>query len=236
MGRVFKENSVLERVYETWMSDSGRSEDLFTFIKHVPLAGTVLDCGCGSGEFTRLCAPYVDTIIGIDVSQTMIDKACAMTKDDNVSYHVMDMATFSFPHTFHRIIAMNDVLNFCTSLDQLKQVVNQVYTHLVRGGTFTFDVHHPQRMDEEGYSESGVLAGIDYEYMLQKEDNHLIHTFVWYENDYPTLETITQTLFDESELREVFNDQCWELTVMGDDWIEGFHPCEKWMIHARRKA
>lgn len=236
MGRVFKENSVLERVYETWMSDSGSSDDLFSFINRVPLGGTVLDCGCGSGEFTRLCAPYVDLIVGIDVSSTMIHKAQAMTHESNVTYHVMDMATFHFPHPFNRIIAMNDVLNFTSSLDQLKQVVHQVYTHLEVGGTFSFDVHHPERMDEEGYSESGVLAGIDYEYMLQKEGQHLIHTFVWYENDYPTLETITQTLYNENELKEVFNDRLWELTIIGDDWIEGFHPCEKWMIHARRIA
>jgi SAM-dependent methyltransferase len=236
MGRVFKENSVLERLYESWMNESGSSDDLWSFIQKIPLKGDILDCGCGSGTFSRLCAPYAHHVVGIDLSTTMISKAIAMTQSSNVSYHVMDMSSFTFQQHFDRILAMNDVLNFCTSLDQLKAVEHHVYQHLKVDGVFTFDIHHPQRMDEEGYSESGVLEGIEYEYMLEKEDHHLRHTFLWYENDYPTLEVIFQTLFNEQEIKEIFNESRWELSVFGDDGSIGFQPCEKWMIHARRKV
>jgi SAM-dependent methyltransferase len=236
MGRVFKENSVLERLYESWMNESGSSDDLFSFITQIPLEGTILDCGCGSGAFSRLCAPFAKEVIGIDVSSTMISKANAMTNESNVKYHVMDMSSFTLPFIFDRVIAMNDVLNFCTSISQLQEVVNHVYQHLKVNGVFSFDIHHPNRMDEEGYSENGVLEDIEYEYMLEKEEDKLRHTFLWYESDYPTLEVIFQTLFEESDLRMIFDESLWELSVEGDDGVKGFHPCEKWMIHARRKV
>jgi SAM-dependent methyltransferase len=236
MGRVFKENSVLERHYESWMEESGSSDDLWSFITKIPLVGLILDCGCGSGAFTRLCAPYAKQVIGIDVSSTMISKAKVLTQHDNVQYYVLDMSKFSLPTIFDRVLAMNDVLNFCTSLSQLQEVVNHVYKHLKVGGVFTFDIHHPNRMDEEGYSESAILDGIEYEYMLEKEANQLRHTFLWYESDYPTLEVIFQSLFDEKDIKTVFSEDLWELNVTTDDGQVGFKPCEKWMIHARRKV
>lgn len=236
MGRVFKENSVLERLYESWMSESGSSEDLWSFITQIPLHGNILDCGCGSGTFTRLCAPFANHVVGIDLSSTMIHHALMMTHDPNIEYHVMDMSQFSLPMVFDRVLAMNDVLNFCTSLSQFQDVVNHVYQHLKVDGIFTFDVHHPDRMDEAGYSESGVLENIEYEYILEKDEQKLRHTFLWYESDYPTLEVIFQSLFTEADIRAVFNESLWELSVETDDGNVGFQPCEKWMIHARRKV
>lgn len=236
MGRVFKENSVLERFYEAWMNDSGTSDDLWSFIQSVPLKGNVLDCGCGSGTFTRLCSPHVSKILGIDLSLVMIEKAKSLPHDLHVNFEVMDMSQLKLNESYDRILAMNDVLNFCHSLKQLQDVVNGVYKHLKPCGVFSFDVHHPQRLDELGYSESGVLEGCDYEYMLEKEGNKFRHTFLWYEADYPTLEVIFQTIFDEQTLLSVFDDELWSLEVVGDNGVIGFEPCEKWMIHARRKA
>jgi SAM-dependent methyltransferase len=236
MGRVFKENSVLERLYESWMSESGSSDDLWSFITQIPLHGNILDCGCGSGTFTRLCAPYAEHVVGIDLSATMINQALTMSSAPNIEYHVMDMSQFSLPMVFDRVLAMNDVLNFCTSLSQLQAVVNHVYHHLKVEGVFTFDIHHPDRMDEAGYSESGVLENIEYEYILEKDEQNLRHTFLWYESDYPSLEVIFQSLFSEEDIRVVFDDKLWELSVETDDGRSGFQPCEKWMIHARRKV
>ena len=234
MGRVFKENSILEMLYESWMNDSGNSDDLNEFIHHHPIQGSVLDLGCGSGMFTRLVAPSATQVVGLDVSETMIKKAQALNTYTHVTFHVMDMSEFSLPITFDRVLAMNDVLNFCDSMSQLKKVVDLVYDHLRVGGIFSFDVHHPQRIDDAGYSESGVLDEIEYEYMLEKEDSTLRHTFVWYESDYPTLEVFVQTLFDQNTIETVFDPAKWTLDVMCDHGEWGFKDAEKWMIHARR--
>lgn len=234
MGRVFKENSILESLYDSWMNDSGSSEDLWTFIMQHPLVGNVLDLGCGTGKFTRLCAPYASHVVGLDVSNTMIKKAELLNDHHNITYLVSDMRTFSLSTSFDRILAMNDVLNFCASTQELQQVIDTVYMHLRVGGVFTFDVHHPRRLSEAGYSESGVLEHIDYEYMLEKDGSTLRHTFLWYESDYPTLEVFVQTLFDQQTLEHVFDSSRWSLEVMCDHGEAGFKEADKWMIHARR--
>ena len=47
----------------------------------------VLDIGCGDGDLTRIIANQALNIIGIDISQKMIDKAKNLTLHDNVEYY-----------------------------------------------------------------------------------------------------------------------------------------------------
>lgn len=234
MGRVFKENSVLEKYYELWMQDSGSSDDLWAFITQHPLHGRILDLGCGSGMFTFLCAPYAQWVCGLDISHTMIAKAQANNPFSHVTFVHDTMRAFSFDQPFDRILAMNDVLNFCDSVEELHDVIACVYNHLRVGGIFTFDVHHPERLDEAGYSESGVLHGIEYEYMLERDAEKLRHTFLWYESDYPTLEVFVQTLFDHHVISSLFDPLLWELHVVNDVGETGFAMGDKWMVQARR--
>ncbi len=55
--------------------------------QHLPLVGArVMDVGCGGGWLTQLLAPETDSIIGIDPSETAIERARAAKKSDNETY------------------------------------------------------------------------------------------------------------------------------------------------------
>uniref|UniRef100_A0A3B5ADN1 Si:ch211-93g23.2 n=1 Tax=Stegastes partitus TaxID=144197 RepID=A0A3B5ADN1_9TELE len=45
-----------------------------------------VDVGCGSGQGTKLLAPYFTEVVGTDVSQAQLDMASTNSKPPNVSY------------------------------------------------------------------------------------------------------------------------------------------------------
>lgn len=50
---------------------------------------TIIDMGCGTGVFTLAIAPHCRRVIAVDVSQPMLDRLSAATKDreiDNVEF------------------------------------------------------------------------------------------------------------------------------------------------------
>ena len=51
----------------------------------------LVDVGCGNGRFSRLVAPHVPRVLGIDVSPAAVERARAESAGmDNVEYRVMD--------------------------------------------------------------------------------------------------------------------------------------------------
>jgi 2-polyprenyl-3-methyl-5-hydroxy-6-metoxy-1,4-benzoquinol methylase len=56
-------------------------------LKNVPPNCTcILDVGCGTGELTKKLAPYSNEIIGIDVSENMINEALKRNNDERINY------------------------------------------------------------------------------------------------------------------------------------------------------
>jgi ubiquinone/menaquinone biosynthesis C-methylase UbiE len=58
-------------------------------------ADRVIDVGCGAGYATRLFAPLVGRIVGVDFSEGMIVRAKAALEIDNLSYAVADVRRLS---------------------------------------------------------------------------------------------------------------------------------------------
>ncbi|MBN2080326.1 MAG: class I SAM-dependent methyltransferase [Spirochaetes bacterium] len=60
---------------------------------------TALEIGCGNGNGARLIKKYFapETIIAIDLDETMIAKARKRTADPSISFKVMDAAHLDFP-------------------------------------------------------------------------------------------------------------------------------------------
>jgi 2-polyprenyl-3-methyl-5-hydroxy-6-metoxy-1,4-benzoquinol methylase len=48
--------------------------------------GCILDVGCGTGELTKKLAPFSKEIIGIDVSENMINEAKRRNYDEKINY------------------------------------------------------------------------------------------------------------------------------------------------------
>jgi len=72
---------------------------------------TVLDIGCGTGEFSRLLAKCADRVVAIDLSPNMIEVAKQRSKQyTNIDFQVADILQWEFPvEQFDAIISIATV-------------------------------------------------------------------------------------------------------------------------------
>ncbi len=101
--------------YDKWydskmgsFADQVQTELAFSLFK--PTAGMkILDVGCGTGNFSIKLAEMGCKVVGIDVSDEMLDKARkkAKAKDLNIEFHIMDVYNLDFSHeTFDGVFSM----------------------------------------------------------------------------------------------------------------------------------
>lgn len=102
---------------------------------------TVLDLGCGYGEncreFSKLGALKV---VGIDISEKMLDVAEKENTLKNVSFIKMSMSDLSPLHDKFHVICSSLALHYIEDLDKL---LTDVYRLLDDKGIFLFSQEHP---------------------------------------------------------------------------------------------
>lgn len=88
----------------------------------------VLDAGCGTGNYSIKLAKHGAEVVGIDVSQAMLDQAEANVQAENleVDFQRMDMADLAFEdHSFDAVLSMT-AIEFVEDLDALYQEFRRV--------------------------------------------------------------------------------------------------------------
>ena len=104
--------------------------------------GSIVDLGCGSGEWARLAAAGGFDVTGVDVSAAMLDLARAHGSPARfVSSSLWD---FELPVPAVAVTAFGEALNYgapsLPSVSDLAALVRRVATSLASGGVFAFDV------------------------------------------------------------------------------------------------
>jgi SAM-dependent methyltransferase len=94
-------------------------------LSHFPAhTGSALDVGCGAGSFTRLMAERCDSVVGIDLSPVMIERARAeSTGYPNLRFEVADVMARDSPEASFDCIASIATLHHLpldTALARLK--------------------------------------------------------------------------------------------------------------------
>lgn len=237
MGRLSEIESIFTSLYDEWMDDLEAYEHWVDFFFNQTQPSSLLELACGTGNITRLIAPYIKEYVASDIDKNMLRQA-QNKLPAHVALKVLDMRDFHLDKQFDAIICGADSMNFNEDSKQLHQVMMQVAKHLKVDGTFIFDVHQPQRlaMFKDAYVEVGSLAGVDYQYTLMSQGNDLIHEFAWYISAYPKVEVFKQRVFSETELKAVFDEAYWDLYVENEDGHVGFVSGEKWYLCARYKG
>lgn len=101
----------------------------------------VLDLGCGFGWFCRWAAARGATsVLGVDVSARMLERARADTDDARVSYRQDDLETIELDPAAHDLVYSSLTLHYLPTVDRL---ADQVFRSLAPGGRFVFSVEHP---------------------------------------------------------------------------------------------
>ncbi|RAK02238.1 trans-aconitate methyltransferase [Larkinella arboricola] len=88
----------------------------------------ILDLGCGSGELTQQLANRGATVIGLDASASMLDKARQQFPE--LDFQLADATRFEVPQRFDAIFS-NATLHWITDYEA---VIRQMHQHLKPGG------------------------------------------------------------------------------------------------------
>ncbi|WP_345992230.1 class I SAM-dependent methyltransferase [Chryseobacterium sp. Chry.R1] len=101
----------------------------------------VLDLGCGFGWHCRYAIEQgAKSIIGIDLSEKMLEKAREINNLKGVEYFQSALEEVTYPNQTFDVILSSLTLHYVESFDTISQ---NIYKWLKSGGQFVFSVEHP---------------------------------------------------------------------------------------------
>ena len=105
--------------------------------------GLVLDLGCGTGKLTRLLAGEGYDMIGVDLSEEMLEVALEHEMEDpkQILYLQQDMREFELYGTVRAIVSICDSMNYLEDYEDLVQTLKLVNNYLDPQGVFIFDLN-----------------------------------------------------------------------------------------------
>lgn len=147
MSKTMNAYTGFAKVYETFM-DNVPYEEWAKYLtglleEYGVMSGSLLaELGCGTGTMTRLLARAGYDMIGIDLSEEMLDIARYEhpEEESDILYLNQDMREFELFGTVAAIVSVCDSMNYMTSEEELLQVFRLVNNYLDPGGYFIFDM------------------------------------------------------------------------------------------------
>ncbi|VEJ56456.1 class I SAM-dependent methyltransferase [Pragia fontium] len=101
----------------------------------------IADLGCGYGWFCRSAREQgAAQVLGIDLSQKMLNKAREMTADDAITYQQGDLEHLQLPENTYDLVYSSLTLHY---IENLSGLLATVYRSLLPGGYLIFSAEHP---------------------------------------------------------------------------------------------
>lgn len=132
--------------------------------------GLVVDLGCGSGITAQTLSRDGHQVLGIDISDAMVNLARARVPQ--AKFYVASLFNVELPPC-EVVTSLGECVNYLFDPDhqedRLQQLFKRVYQALKPGGMFIFDLAEPgqvQKGEEQHFSE-----GNDWLVLVKKEEN-----------------------------------------------------------------
>lgn len=199
----------------------------------------VLDLGCGFGEHCRKFADCgAEKVIGIDISEKMLEIAKAENSSENIAYIHMPIEKIGRLDEEFDIIISSLALHY---VEDFGGVVRDAYNLLCDGGYFIFSQEHPfstcysggnrWTRDENGQKIHLNLAHYGVE--GEKESEWFIDNIKKYHRTFSTIiNTLTSAGFCIEEMIEPLPSD--ELLKKYPDYEDLFHKPDFLLIKARK--
>ncbi|UOQ93121.1 methyltransferase domain-containing protein [Halobacillus shinanisalinarum] len=102
---------------------------------------SVLDLGCGFGWHCRFAREQkASSVVGVDISEKMLQKARNETDDPAISYVQMPIEDIEFSKSQFDIVISSLVFHY---IESFEVICKKVHRFLRPGGSFIFSVEHP---------------------------------------------------------------------------------------------
>ena len=113
--------------------------------------GLLLDLGCGTGKLTRLLAAEGYDMIGVDLSEEMLEIALEHEMEDpkQILYLQQDMREFELYGTVRALVSICDSMNYLEDYEDLVQVLRLANNYLDPKGMFIFDMNTVYKYREQ---------------------------------------------------------------------------------------
>ncbi|MBR5347901.1 MAG: class I SAM-dependent methyltransferase [Lachnospiraceae bacterium] len=137
-----------ELPYEDWSRFVKRTLDS----DRIGAGELVLDLGCGTGTLTLLLRDLGYDMIGVDLSESMLEEArdkyyeCLDVEEENgepklpILFLQQDMRAFELYGTVRAVVSFGDTMNYAGDIDELTGIFRLVNNYLDPGGLFIFDL------------------------------------------------------------------------------------------------
>lgn len=184
------------QVYDTFMSNVPY-DDWIKYIKKIWRKfglepKLVLDLACGTGNVAFGLAAGGCEMIGVDLSEDMLDEAMAKNAllppgAKPVLYLNQDMREFELYGTVDCVLCLCDSINYITDEDDLLMVFKLVNNYLEPGGLFVFDINTIYKfknvLADNSYSQTTETAAYTWEnYYDETEGINEFYTNFFIEN------------------------------------------------------
>ena len=112
-------------------------------LEHGIKDGLVLDLGCGTGSMTEVLADYGYDMIGVDISEDMLEIAMEkrLESGQDILYLLQDMREFELYGTVGAVVSICDSVNYLLEEEDLVDTFKLVNNYLDPGGLFIFDLN-----------------------------------------------------------------------------------------------
>lgn len=142
--------SEVEAIYEdAWLYDQefrDRARDV-AFFRNLAttIGGPVLELACGTGRISQPIAEARLEVVGVDVSEPMLERARARARDAGVGieYLLGDVRTFDIGRRFRLAFIAANALQHLHDVRSLLAFFDRARAHLHEEGTLALDVFQP---------------------------------------------------------------------------------------------
>lgn len=116
--------------------------------KYSPNASTILELGCGTGIHASKFAEKKYTVVGIDKSESMLQRAELLKSklpnsiSQKLSFSKGDIRTFEIEQKFDAVISLFHVMSYMILDSDLTDAIQTAKKHLNENGIFIFDCWH----------------------------------------------------------------------------------------------
>lgn len=205
----------------------------------------MVDLGCGTGTLTTMMANNGLEMIGIDLSDEMLNIArhkwdLEKSGSEGISdilYLQQDMEALELFGSVDVIVSMCDSLNYITESDSLKKVFAKCFYYLNPGGIMVFDLNTAYKFREEIADQTFAENFEDYSYIWENyfdEDTGVheygVTMFVASEKGYKKFEEFHyEQVYDSALIKDMVVEQGFEVIDINGDM--GASPIEEASKH-----